>query len=152
MQKNKVIKFIFIIVWLLKLCSCQLLAINTKKALNTQWVSRMDAARKVQAFEGHSVQRQTYNEIGKNNLTSSFGVLTYQKILRPSLFSSCDYFPNDSRKAQILFKNCAPAVAVVKSMARFLEEPDAFYLNSNYVLKKDKIYVFESEITCELFN
>lgn len=60
--------------------------------------------------------------------SESATVSVYQKVLRPSLFSRCDYFPSDSVYSQNLAKRCGAVSSLFKTFDRFLREPDASYL------------------------
>lgn len=60
--------------------------------------------------------------------SESATVSVYQKVLRPSLFSRCDYYPSDSVYSQNLAKRCGTIPSLFKTFDRFLREPDAGYL------------------------
>lgn len=73
--------------------------------------------------------------------TYSSGTKFYQKTLSQTLSSSCDFFPHDSKYNQILMKKCPKINAILKSMARFYQEPDAATLKLDTVIKGKIKYV-----------
>ncbi|MES2801259.1 MAG: membrane protein insertion efficiency factor YidD [Bdellovibrionota bacterium] len=71
--------------------------------------------------------------------SESATVSVYQKILRPSLFSRCDYFPSDSVYSQNLAKRCGTVPSLFKTYDRFLREPDAGHLGLPMVINNHGI-------------
>lgn len=69
---------------------------------------------------------QKISRVSKESESATVSV--YQKVLRPSLFSRCDYFPSDSAYSQNLAKRCGTIPSLFKTFDRFLREPDAGYL------------------------
>ena len=78
-------------------------------------------------------------------------VSTYQKVLRPSLFSRCDYYPSDSVYSQNLAKRCGTLPSLFKTFDRFLREPDASQLGLPMVVNNHGIsFVDLPPESCEL--
>lgn len=71
---------------------------------------------------------------GAKKEPESASVTVYQKVLRPSLFSRCDYFPSDSVYSQNLAKRCGSISSLFKTFDRFLREPDAGALGLPMIL------------------
>lgn len=69
---------------------------------------------------------QKLNQTKKESESATVSV--YQKILRPSLFSRCDYYPSDSVFSQNVSRRCGAVSSLYKTFDRFLREPDAGYL------------------------
>lgn len=81
--------------------------------------------------------------------SASVGV--YQKVLRPSLFSRCDYYPSDSVYSQNLAKRCGTLPSLFKTFDRFLREPDAGHLGLPMVINNHGIsFVDLPPESCEL--
>lgn len=83
--------------------------------------------------------------------SESATVSVYQKVLRPSLFSRCDYYPSDSVYSQNLAKRCGTLPSLFKTFSRFLREPDAGQLGLPMVINNHGIsFVDLPNETCEL--
>lgn len=83
--------------------------------------------------------------------SESATVSVYQKVLRPSLFSRCDYYPSDSVYSQSLAKRCGTLPSLFKTYSRFLREPDAGQLGLPMVINNHGIsFVDLPQDTCEL--
>jgi len=81
----------------------------------------------------------------------SASVSVYQKVLRPSLFSRCDYYPSDSVYSQNLAKRCGTLPSLFKTFDRFLREPDAGQLGLPMVINNHGIsFVDLPPESCEL--
>lgn len=81
----------------------------------------------------------------------SASVDVYQKVLRPSLFSRCDYYPSDSVYSQNLAKRCGTLPSLFKTFDRFLREPDAGHLGLPMVINNHGIsFVDLPPESCEL--
>jgi putative component of membrane protein insertase Oxa1/YidC/SpoIIIJ protein YidD len=79
--------------------------------------------------------------------SASVGV--YQRVLRPSLFSRCDYFPSDSVYSQNLAQRCGTLPSLFKTFDRFLREPDAGYLGLPVVTTDHGLSFIDLPQTCE---
>lgn len=78
-------------------------------------------------------------------------VSAYQTVLRPSLFSRCDYYPSDSVYSQNLAKRCGTLPSLFKTFDRFLREPDASQLGLPMVVNNHGIsFVDLPQESCEL--
>jgi putative component of membrane protein insertase Oxa1/YidC/SpoIIIJ protein YidD len=75
---------------------------------------------------------QKLNRVEKESESAT--VTVYQKILRPSLLSRCDYYPSDSVYSQNVARRCAAVSSLFKTLDRFLREPDAGYLGVPMVI------------------
>lgn len=84
------------------------------------------------------------------NEAESSSVKVYQVILRPSLYSHCQYFPSDSVYSQILAKKCGTVASLFKTFDRFIRESDASYLGISMVETKYGRQFIELPISCEL--
>jgi putative component of membrane protein insertase Oxa1/YidC/SpoIIIJ protein YidD len=73
---------------------------------------------------------------------SSPGIGFYQKVLRQTMASHCDFYPSDSVYAQTLFRKCGGVNAIFKGMSRFMREPDAAALGLP-VIKQGNQILFE---------
>lgn len=83
--------------------------------------------------------------------SESATVSVYQKALRPSLFSRCDYYPSDSVYSQNLAKRCGTVPSLLKTFDRFLREPDAGHLGLPMVINNHGIsFVDLPPENCEL--
>ncbi len=82
--------------------------------------------------------------------SESATVSVYQKVLRPSLFSRCDYFPSDSVYSQSLAKRCGTVPSLFKTFDRFLREPDAGYLGTPMILTNHGVSFVDLPNDCEL--
>lgn len=84
--------------------------------------------------------------------SESATVSVYQKVLRPSLFSKCDYYPSDSVYSQNLAKRCGTVSSLFKTFDRFLREPDASYLGTPMILNNHGVsFVDLPSEDCEFF-
>lgn len=81
--------------------------------------------------------------------SESATVSVYQKVLRPSLFSRCDYFPSDSVYSQSLAKRCGTVPSLFKTFDRFLREPDAGYLGTPMILTNHGVSFVDLPNDCE---
>lgn len=84
-------------------------------------------------------------------VSESATVSVYQKVLRPSLFSRCDYYPSDSAYSQNLAKRCGTLPSLFKTFDRFLREPDAGHLGLPMVTNNHGIsFIDLPPESCEL--
>ncbi len=109
--------------------------------LTSQMTSTLDSQYKLKQL-AHS-QKQ------KN--TKSPTVSLYQQILRPSLFSKCDYYPSDSQYSQILSQRCGTVSSLFKTFDRFLREPDASHFGLSMVTPLNETYFLHLPTDCEIF-
>lgn len=91
---------------------------------------------------------QKLNRVKKESESATVSV--YQKVLRPSLFSRCDYYPSDSVYSQSLARRCGTVPSLFKTFDRFLREPDAGYLGSPVILTNHGISFIDLPEDCEL--
>lgn len=82
--------------------------------------------------------------------SKSATVSLYQKALRPSLYSRCDFYPSDSVYAQVLAGRCGGGSSLFKTLDRFLREPDAGYLGLPMITTKHGISFVHLPENCEL--
>lgn len=84
-------------------------------------------------------------------VSESATVSAYQKVLRPSLFSRCDYYPSDSAYSQNLAKRCGTLPSLFKTFDRFLREPDAGHLGLPMIVNNHGIsFINLPPESCEL--
>ena len=93
-----------------------------------------------------------FNKINRVKLEAeSASVGVYQKVLRPSLFSRCDYYPSDSVYSQNLSSRCGTLPSLFKTFDRFLREPDAGHLGLPMVINNHGIsFIDLPPESCEL--
>ncbi len=104
-------------------------------------VSSIDAI-----YQNHKLSSQNLKKMSK-----SASVTLYQSVLRPSLFSKCDYFPSDSVYAQNLAARCGSLSSLFKTYDRFIREPDAGYLGLPVVTMKHGLQFIDMPTSCNIF-
>lgn len=87
----------------------------------------------------------------KQKNTKSPTVSLYQQILRPSLYSKCDYYPSDSQYSQILSQRCGTVSSLFKTFDRFLREPDASHFGLSMVTPLNETHFLHLPTDCEIF-
>ena len=102
----------------------------------------------VSSIDAHFKLRRLQNE-GKHS--ESTNIRVYQKLLRSSLYSQCDYFPSDSAYSQIIAKRCGSYAALFKTFDRFIREPDAGYLGLAMTANQNGTQFVNLPESCDVF-
>jgi len=93
--------------------------------------------------------RALENAVSTPSSAGSPGVRFYQSALSRTLGSDCDYFPSDSRHAQMMFRRCGSGpLPVLQAMARSLDEPNAPYLGYSAVTMGEDVRYFRLKESC----
>lgn len=122
--------------------SCQQLPAELAKPHRSESISSIDTS--------YIINKNTSKKSISNKYADSASVSVYQKILRPSLYSRCQYMPSDSAYAQTLARNCGTAVSLLKTFDRFLREPDAGYFKLPVVSHLHGLSFVDLPTNCEL--
>ena len=109
--------------------------------LKSQTASTLDSQYKL---------KQLFQNRNQKN-TKSPTVSLYQQILRPSLYSKCDYYPSDSQYSQILSQKCGTIPSLFKTFNRFLREPDASHFGLSMVTPVNETYFLHLPSDCDVF-
>jgi len=85
------------------------------------------------------------------NDSESPSVSFYQRTLRSSLYTECEYFPSDSVYSQAMAKRCGTAASLFKTFSRFILESDAAYLGLPIRPTTAKYKFIDLPDSCEIF-
>lgn len=132
--------------------SCQQLPVELVKPYRSESVSSIDTSYRISRFTSEKIKSDDHQskQYKSNQYASSASVSVYQKLLRPSLYSRCQYMPSDSAYAQTLARNCGTTVSLLKTFDRFLREPDAGYFKLPVVSHQHGISFVDLPSNCEL--
>ena len=80
------------------------------------------------------------------------GITFYQNVLSQTLFSSCDFFPSDSLKAQLNLTKYSSPYTILAAVERLYREPDAAKVGHEIVQIKNKNYYLDLNDDSNLFK